>query len=167
MSMPDADGNEAVRSVGDGIEREVFHALMEGYRRESARWMTSRSDGFSTVATSHTYASARYISAARIESMAIFGAITAMCLIRGVSAHPLSPAFLHYLIHDCDLHSIHQQLLAEWHPTLKMTISNWINIGHLGDASTAEFRAHFFAYHDGQVSFEQFTDEILLIYIYG
>jgi hypothetical protein len=36
------------------------------------------------------------------------------------------PVFIHFLIHDCNLHSIHCGLLGEWHPTLRQTLSDII-----------------------------------------
>lgn len=94
--------------------------------------------------------------------MSILGAITALCLIRGMSTFPLDPVLLQFLIHDCDLHSIHPALLGEWHPELKQTISAWIALGPHGDA--APFQGFFATYYDRQASI--FTIHYLLLLTY-
>jgi hypothetical protein len=150
-SSPDVDGIDTLRSVGEGIEREVFHTLMESYRGESAKWLTPRADGHSTVTTTLTLPASRNIAVSRIQNMTIFGAVIALNLIRGTSAYPLDPVVLHFFIHGCDLHSLHPQIIGEWHPTLKRTIEDWIHIGPHGNIDG--FQEHFAVYHDLQVSF--------------
>lgn len=143
------DGDEVVQSLGEGIEREVFHLLMEGYRSQMSKWLIPRADGHCSLATTQSMSTAHSIPASRIHAMEVFGGITAMSLLRGVSASPLDPVVLHFFIHDCNIHSIHPQLLGEWHPTLKQTIAGWLHIGPHGDISA--FRDHFATYHDLQV----------------
>ena len=127
------DDNETIHSLGQGIEREVIHTILEQYRQSSGQWFAPHEDGHS--------------------NMAILGAVVAMSLVRGVSTIPLDPVLLHFFIHDCDLHSIHPGVLGEWHPALKQTISDWIALGPDGDANTPTFRNHFITHHDLQVSF--------------
>lgn len=122
---------------------------MEEYRSEIIRWMTPRADGCYSIAITQSLSTARSIPASRLKALAVFGATTALCILRGVSAHPLDPVLLHYFIHDCDLHSIHQQILAEWHPDLKQTIENWQRAGPQADVMA--FQSHFATYHDTQV----------------
>lgn len=83
--------------------------------------------------------------------MSAFGAIIAVCLLCGVSV-PLDPVVLHYFINGCDLHSIHPQILGEWHPTLKKTIMEWLDVGPHGDVGA--FQGHFAIFHDMQVRTE-------------
>lgn len=64
-------------------------------------------------------------------------------------AMPLDPVLLHYFVHDCDLNSIHADIMEEWHPELKQTISNWLSLGPDDDISG--FRDHLATYHDKQV----------------
>jgi hypothetical protein len=137
-------------SVGNGIEREAFHLLLEGYRSEIAKWLTPRADGYYTLTTTHTITTASFIPPSRIHAMAVFGAVVALCLVRGISAYPLDPVVLHFFTHDCNLNSIHPQLLGEWHPSLKATLSDWLSIGPDGDVGM--FREHFATYHDLQVN---------------
>jgi len=61
----------------------------------------------------------------------------------------LDPVLLHFFIHDCQLESIHLGILGEWHPDLKQTIQNWVNLSHDGDP--IPFQMHFSTYHDLQV----------------
>jgi hypothetical protein len=145
----DADGSEIIRSMGDGIEREAFHLLMEGYRSEGPKWLTPQADGHYSVATTHTMYSARFISPSRIRNVTIFGAVVALCLVRGVSARPLDPVVLYFFIHNLSLNSIHRQLLREWHPALQQLITDWLSIGAYGDLSA--FKDHFATYHNLQV----------------
>jgi hypothetical protein len=145
----DANGFERTRSLGDGIEREVITAIFEEYIRGGPQWITLHDDGHGTLTTTLSMNSSRFIPPARLHAMSIFGAITALCLIRGMSAFPIDPVLLHYFVHNCDLHSIHPALLAEWHPTLKQTLLEWITLGPQGDASV--FRGTFASYCDLQV----------------
>ena len=147
------DDNETIRSLGQGIEREVIHTILEQYRQSSGQWFAPREDGHSTLATSYPLAMAQCVPPSRLRNMAILGAVVAMSLVRGVSTIPLDPVLLHFFIHDCDLHSIHPGVLGEWHPALKQTISDWIALGPDGDANTPIFRNHFITHHDLQVSF--------------
>ena len=82
--------------------------------------------------------------------MGILGALSVLSLIHGMSVFPLDPVFLHYLVHGCNLHSIHPGFLGEWHPGLKLIISDWIALGPDGNAT--DFRACFVNYFDIQAS---------------
>ena len=81
--------------------------------------------------------------------MSILGAIMALSLVWGMSASPFDPVLLHFFIHNCDLHSIHPGILGEWHPILKQTVTDWINMGPGGD--TTPFQPHFATFRDTQV----------------
>lgn len=136
--------------MGEGIERETIQVLLDDIRKAGAEYMVPISDGHYTLAMSHTSATARHVSQTRLLSMSIFGALVAICLIRGISPTPLSPLLLHYIVHEHNIHSIDLAILGEWCPTLKATISEWIEVGPQGDAS--QFQGHFSTYHNIQVS---------------
>lgn len=140
-----------VVSMGNGIEQEVIHNLFADFQKHGDEWFTPRSDGFYTLSTTTHALSSRFISDSRRRNLAILGAVTALWLLRGLPTLPLDPVFIHFLIHDCNLHSIHPAILGEWHPTLKQTISNWINLGPNGDPSP--FGQYFAMVHDIHVSF--------------
>lgn len=159
-STEEEDGIETTRSLGDGIEREVVHTIFEQYRRTTAQWFVMHDDGHATLATTHSFKNSRFVPQSRLRAMSILGAITVMCLIRGMSASPIDPVLLHYFAHDCDLHSIHPALLAEWHPTLKQNLSDWIELGPQGDVTS--FRGIFASYCDVQVSLPHLTMNIIL-----
>jgi hypothetical protein len=89
------------------------------------------------------------VPASRKRNMMILGAITAFSIINGISFHPIDPILLHFFIHDCDINSIRPEFLAEWHPDLKKTITDWIALGPYDNP--APFQAHFAVYHDIQV----------------
>jgi len=135
--------------MGDGIEREVLHMLLEQFRKDSTQYFTHHPNGRATLTTSHTFATARFISTPRKRSLGTLGAVIALCMINGISIHPVDPVLLHYFVHNCDINSIHPGLLAEWHPELKKTISDWLALGPNGDPGS--FQAHFATYHDMQV----------------
>ena len=146
------DDNETIRSLGEGIERELIYTLLEQYRQSSGQWFALHEDGHSTLAISYPLAMAQCVPLSRLRNMAILGAAVAMSLVRGMSTIPLDPVLLHFFVHDCDLHSIHPGVLGEWHPKLKQTISDWIALGPDGDANTPTLQNHFITYHDLQVS---------------
>lgn len=147
---PNGRGRRAVCSVGDGIEREVLHTLLEEFRVTATEWFMPRADGYSTLATTHNISSAQHIPSSRLRNLSILGAVTALCLLHSMSATPWDPVFLQFLVHDCDINSIHRPFLSEWHPALTQTISDWLEAGPQGDV--AHFQDHFATYHDLQVS---------------
>jgi hypothetical protein len=107
-------------------------------------------DGHATLTTTHPLSSSRFIPSDRLRNMEVLGAVSALCLIRGMSTHPIDPVLLHYFVHGCNLHSIHPALLAEWHPALKRTLVDWIELGPHGDA--AAFQSAFASYCNMQAS---------------
>lgn len=155
-----------IRSMGDGIEREVFQTLMAQYLQEEAtQWLNPRAAGLCTLATTHSVEMARCISPSRLENMSIFGAVIAMCLLRGVSVPPLNPVVLHFFIHDCNIHSLHPDIIGEWHPSLKKTITDWLNTGP--DGNITSFQDFFATYFDLQVSDKLFQYmHLVFIYLY-
>jgi len=50
-----------------------------------------------------------------------------------MSTVPWDPVFLHFLVHKCDIASIHPGILLEWHPKLKQTILEWLEVGPLAN----------------------------------
>ncbi|KII83444.1 hypothetical protein PLICRDRAFT_180352 [Plicaturopsis crispa FD-325 SS-3] len=78
-------------------------------------------------------------------------------MLLGIAPSILDPAIFQFIIHGCDLHSLHKDFIGEWHPDLKMLLSKWIAVGPNGDLS--EFRYHFAAYHNMQVSSLSERDE--------
>jgi hypothetical protein len=143
-------GDQRIRSLGDGIEAEVIHTIFEEFRRDAPQWLTLHGNGHATLAMSHARSTSGYVSATRRRNMAVFGAATALCLIRGLSVVPLDPLLLQFFIHGCDFESMHASIVGEWHPELKHTLSSWISIGAHGDPTP--FQAHFALYHDLQVT---------------
>lgn len=126
----------------------IFTAFQK-YTSEGQRWFLPRIDGYSSIATSHSMATARYISDLRKKKLAILGALTGLLLVYGIAPSPLSPVLLHYWIHGCNIHSIHPALLGEWNQEFKHLLDNWLEIGPTGD--TSPFQAHFNTFHDIQV----------------
>ena len=124
--------------------------LMESFRGESAKWMTPREDGHSTLATTLSLTASHHISASRIKNMSMFGSVIGLNLIRGTSVSPMDPSVIYFFMHNCDIHSLHLQLIGEWHPGLKKKIEDWKRVGPDGDIGG--FQDFFATYHDLQVS---------------
>jgi hypothetical protein len=92
---------------------------------------------------------ARSISSYRLDAVKKLGAICALLLINGQCPDPFNPLIFQYLINNFNLHSLHERLVGEWHPELRATIRNWIDMGETGDV--APFRSHFATYHNQSV----------------
>ena len=133
-------------SLGDGIEREVIQSIFGDFKKVPFEWFIPHVNEFSMLATSHCLTSSRFISSGRKRNMSILGTITTLSLIWGMSASQLDPILLHFLVHNCDLHSIHPGIVGEWHPVLKRTIADWISIGLRGDVTP--FQLHFATFRD-------------------
>ena len=136
-------------SLGDGVEWEVVQTVFGDFNKAGSEWFIPHANGFLTLATSHCLTSSRFVSLGRKRNMSILGAITALSLVQGMSASPFDPVLLHFFVHHCDLHSIHPGILGEWHPILKWTVTDWINMGPGGDATP--FQPHFTMFRDTQV----------------
>lgn len=147
---PSTTNSGAVLSLGEGVEREVIFTAFEQYVKQSVQWFLPRADGYASLATSHSIATAHFVSAKRKTALGVLGALTSLLIIYGIAPVPFSPVLIHYFIHGCDLRSIHRHFLGEWYPELRNLLDLWIENGHQG--STAPFQAHFNTYHDIQVS---------------
>lgn len=141
-----------MRSLGEGIEREVIHTILEQYRLNAGEWFMPHADGYSTLALMHPLSIARHTPVSRLRNLSILGAVTALSLIHGMATVPLDPVFLYFFVHDCNISSIHPNIVGEWHPELKRTIYNWLEVGSHGDIS--QFRDYFASYHDLQVTYQ-------------
>jgi hypothetical protein len=138
-----------------------LHTLFEQYRLNAGEWFAPHAGNFSTLAIMHTLSIAKYIPASRLQNITILGAVTALSLIHGMATIPWDPIFLHFFIHDCDISSMHPGIVGEWHPELKQTISNWLDIGPHGDITN--FRDYFASYHDLQVTYYYFLSYYYLL----
>jgi hypothetical protein len=152
-------GNEYIRSFGDGIERETSWALFEAFRNQSSQWFLQRMDNHASVATTHPLSSSQYVPSSRLRNLQILGAISALLLVQGIAPSNLDPVMLNFFVHSGDLHCIHPTWLGEWHPRLRATILGWINMGASGDL--APFQSHFASYHDMEVSTTSLSQAIL------
>lgn len=135
------------------MEREVLHLLMEGIRQSRGEYFLPLSGELCTLATAHSFYSSCFASSARLLDMSVFGALAALCLIRGISPTPLSPIVIQYIIHNCDIHAIEEPMLNEWLPSLQNLLVAWRRAGPEGNIT--EFIGHFATYHNTQVSLFQ------------
>ena len=149
-SSDNVGGITTTHSLSDGIEHEVIYTLFEEFQSSSAEWFTMHNDRYATLATTRSISNSHCIPSSHLCSMGILGALSALSLICGMSVFPLDPVCLHYLVHGCNLHSIHPGFLGKWHLWLKLVISDWIALGPNGSA--ADFWACFANYFDIQAS---------------
>lgn len=151
-------GGPYIRSVGRGVEREAVYLAFDSYRQNSAQWFLPRAGGYSSVAVTNTMAP---VSKHRLKSLSVLGALTGLMLIHGMAPTPFSPVFIHFLLHDCNLHSIYPSFLAEWIPDLHQTLQHWLATDPT-ERDLSEFQAHFAIYHDIQVCL--FFNKIIKFY---
>lgn len=148
-------------SLGTGVEAEVLFTAFAQLQLNSGQWLLPRVDNTASIALMHTYATSKMMSQARKEGMEVFGALTALLLIQAIPPLPLSPLVLHWIIHGCDVHSLHSNLVTEWHPNLASTIRRWLDMGPTGSVSS--FQEHFGTWHDVQVLyFREFAYSFLI-----
>ena len=133
--------------------------IFAGYMGSHSEWFIEHGDKFLTIAMSHSLTSSWFVPLAHKWGMSILGAILALSLLWGKSAGLLDPVFLHFAIHECNLHSIHTGILGEWHPDFKQTLTNWIDMGPAGDPMP--FQSHFVTFHDTQVSYQSLKNILL------
>ena len=147
--LPRTNPDGSVRSIGNGIEAEVLCATFSQLQKHPGQWFYPRIGDTASIAVMHTYSSAANVSLSRLEGMKVFGALCALLLIQGMPPLPLSPLVLQWVVNDQNIHSLHSELVSEWHPELSSTIKQWLALDP-GD-SIAPFQAHFSAWHENQV----------------
>lgn len=148
LCSEDAKGDTI--SMGIGVEREAVFIAFQQYVRASTQWFNERQDGMSSILVTHPGGAAQFVPQARLLALGKLGAICALLMLLGIAPSILDPAIFQFIIHGCDLHSLHKDFIGEWHPDLKLLLSKWIAVGPNGDLS--EFRYHFAAYHNMQVA---------------
>ncbi|KAJ3511111.1 hypothetical protein NLJ89_g4285 [Agrocybe chaxingu] len=151
----DSEGRQRMRSVGRGIKREAVYIAFSKFSQNPSQWFLPRVGEYSSIATTHSL-SRPSVSSTRLHSLSILGALAALMLVYGMAPDPLSPVLLHYFIHDCNIESIHSNLLSEWVPDLYRTIRAWIDADQTSDLTP--FEAHFATFHDLQIATLQERD---------
>lgn len=147
-------------SLGIGIEREVIHTMFSSYIDKS--WLTPRADNHATLAVIYPESSWALIPEQRLLGCAKLGALAALLLIQGHCPSPLDPLILQYFVHDKNFHSLSPTFVGEWHPNLRTTILDWIEVGHSGNINS--FHGHFASYLDLEVRIcQQIHPPILFI----
>ncbi|KAL0571014.1 hypothetical protein V5O48_010947 [Marasmius crinis-equi] len=144
------DKNGMSVSSGNGVETEVFHTLFHSYFvQRVGEFFAPLTDTHSTLAAVNG-ASARWMSPEQKQDWGVLGALCAMSLIYGRGTDPLNPLLLIYLINDCNLSSLHSDLVLRLDPQLHHKLKTWKETSHLDDISS--FASHFSSFHDIQVS---------------
>ncbi|KAL0568763.1 hypothetical protein V5O48_013214 [Marasmius crinis-equi] len=146
--LVDEDGTSV--SSGNGVETEVFHTLFHSYFVDRAgEFFAPLTDVYATLAAVNG-SSSQWMSVEQKQDWSVLGALCAMSLIYGRGTDPLNPLLLIYLINDCDLKSLHSDLVLRLDPQLHHTLKTWKQTSHLDNVSS--FAGHFTSFHDIQVS---------------
>ena len=75
--------------------------LYNQFKNQESRWFEPNDDGFLLLATSLSLAASQNVSKARMQDMAVLGAVISLCLMRGITTAPLDPLFVHFCVHGC------------------------------------------------------------------
>ncbi|KAJ7092068.1 hypothetical protein B0H15DRAFT_948250 [Mycena belliarum] len=127
-------------AFGHGVEREAWWALFKSMNNSSL--VVEGLDGFSTLRPLFPSAvSDRDVPVARLELLRRFGAVSAMLLVAGLYPGRLEPGLFQYIIHQCNINSLHPSFISEWHPSHRLDILNWLELQP--DADPSEFQALF------------------------
>lgn len=137
-------GTRRIVSSGEGILREIYHVAFQKTLDTGRQWLTPRADdklsllflrGFGL----HTFGP-------RQRLIGIGGAMWSLMMIKGFAVDPIDIALLQFLLHDCDLNSLHPTFIAEWHPTVKAVCDAWKEAGPAGNVNTPLITSHLATY---------------------
>ncbi|KAI3605318.1 hypothetical protein WG66_013154 [Moniliophthora roreri] len=143
------DQAEEYVTSGGGIEREAIFILNQLYLKErAAEFLTKGLDDYATLATV-PQCTARFMSEDKRIALGVLGAVVSLSLVYGMGAEPLNPILLMYCYNNCDMRSVLDELVREWHPLLHQTLKLWLAIGP--DDSVQGFASHFATYHGTSV----------------
>ncbi|KAJ7254009.1 hypothetical protein B0H12DRAFT_1017342, partial [Mycena haematopus] len=148
--------DNSVVSVGRGIEREAIYIAFRCFTDHPERWFLPRFNDRASITTTMPLSMASFVAPDRSMNLSILGCLTSLLLIHGVAPEPLGPAFIQYAANDCNLKSLTQDFVGEWHPELKSLLEDWIAAGPTGDIT--QFQAHFATWHDLQIASLQSRD---------
>lgn len=137
-------------SAGNGLEREAIYTAFRTFADHPSIWFLPRFDNRCSIATTMSLSTSHFVSNDRRESLTVLGCLAALMLIHGIAPEPLSPAFIQFAAHQCDIQSLPWDFVGEWHAELRALIDDWNAMGPEGDLTP--FQAHFATYHDIPVS---------------
>ncbi|KAF8057836.1 hypothetical protein FPV67DRAFT_1429869 [Lyophyllum atratum] len=137
-------------SFGQGIERETVFTAFQTFTTTHAEWFNHREDSFATLQTAYSAMVARHIPAERLAALKQLGALCSIMMIMGLTPSPLDPSIFQFIVHGCDLHSLHPAFIGEWHPNLHQLILDWKQAGPTGNIQP--FQGHLATYHDLQAT---------------
>ena len=137
-----------VRSVGDGVEREIIYALWARYLVNSyTEFFAPKADDYATVRVCFPE---DCIPQSRLDAMVKFGIVAGLLIVYGMAPFPLDPCILQYYAFNFDRQAIHREFFSHYHPETAALIDEWIRIGPSGPVH--RFQSHFINYHDHEVS---------------
>ncbi|KAJ7845313.1 hypothetical protein B0H13DRAFT_2363761 [Mycena leptocephala] len=133
-------------SAGNGLEREAIYTAFRTFADHPSIWFLPRFDNRCSIATTMSLSTSHFVSNDRRESLTVLGCLAALMLIHGIAPEPLSPAFIQFAAHQCDIQSLTRDFVGEWHAELRALIDDWNAMGPEGNLTP--FQAHFATYHD-------------------
>lgn len=127
-------------SFGPGVELEVLHQALEKFRANSARWFEVTQNDFAAIKPMTSEATAAYVPEERVNDLMALGTLVSLAVLNKVAPEPIGPCVLQVAYHGRDIRSLHEDFVKSWHPELYSAVSDWLELGAGGDASTPQFR---------------------------
>ncbi|KAJ7607882.1 hypothetical protein FB45DRAFT_1039954 [Roridomyces roridus] len=130
-------GDGVVRSLGEGVLRDVYQEAFSKVMAGSSRWLTPRFDGkLSLLCVLSLGFGDHYLSAGRQHDIAALLSIPSMF------------ACCNFCSTDGDLRALHPGFIGEWHPALRAIISAWKTAGPAGNVNKPAIVGHLASYMD-------------------
>lgn len=124
------DSGGATRSLGAGVDCEIYYTLWVTYILEVGLYLATRCDGYSTLRNTWSLSSASLIPSAHLHTLMKLRAICGLMLLAGQPPLPLDPAIIQFLLNDNNVHSLHKDFIGKWHPDLQALLNDWKTAGH-------------------------------------
>ena len=133
------------------MENEViFSAFQEFCGAKQSAYFLPRANNTCTVHAAYPLSDPRRIPGARLRQLEKLGALCALMMMSGQCPAPFDPLVFHFLVHECNLDSLHEALVAEWHPELRRDLVLLKEMGARG--SLTPFSGLFYTYWNTDVS---------------
>ncbi|KAF6744449.1 hypothetical protein DFP72DRAFT_1078515 [Ephemerocybe angulata] len=122
-------------SLGEGVEREIIYLVFQKYLAQGALYFAPRLDDRCSPQISYSSIPSSRIPQNRLLMLKKLGAICALMMVVGQCPLPMDPSVFQFIVHDCNLRSLHPAFLAEWHPEMRQKLGHWLTLGPQDDIS--------------------------------
>ncbi|KAJ7790490.1 hypothetical protein B0H13DRAFT_1936229 [Mycena leptocephala] len=96
----------------NGLEQEAIYTAFRTFADHPSIWFLPRFDNRCSIATTMSLSTSHFVSNDRRESLTVLGCLAALMLIHGIAPEPLSPAFIQFAAHQCDIQSLTRDFVA-------------------------------------------------------